>query len=300
MIIPVHFVMVMSSSSSKPQLMVPSPKPFWPSSNSSKRRKFRGTAEKELYQNGKEVHRKKECPHQHNSKESPFFRLSNLEPERTYWEQLVRSSSSCARRDREAAQFPVANLCDAAAHGRSVHSGIHRAPAAGTGEAQWSGQFAVWRGFFSAKKLFERKAPTARMAYELTPKSAEETCGCCVKNEKIVARGMGENVRNRVNRISKRQVRLPITVRASVCWHESYSVHLFHFFGASRRKVKQKKVSIPVWWHQPSGPLLSRIQGSVIVRQDQDLWRLWRHVNVCQRWDNLLSTMGDQVTASLV
>lgn len=42
-IIPVHLVSVMSSSSSRPQLTVPSPTPFWPSSSSSNSRKLRGT-----------------------------------------------------------------------------------------------------------------------------------------------------------------------------------------------------------------------------------------------------------------
>lgn len=42
-IIPVQCVRVMSSSFSKPQLMVPSPTPFCPCSSSSSRRKFRGT-----------------------------------------------------------------------------------------------------------------------------------------------------------------------------------------------------------------------------------------------------------------
>lgn len=42
-IIPVHCVKVMSLSSSKPQLIVPSPTPFCPCSNSSRRRKLRGT-----------------------------------------------------------------------------------------------------------------------------------------------------------------------------------------------------------------------------------------------------------------
>lgn len=40
---PVHRVSVMSSSSSRPQLTVPSPTPFWPSSSSSNSRKLRGT-----------------------------------------------------------------------------------------------------------------------------------------------------------------------------------------------------------------------------------------------------------------
>lgn len=43
MIMPVQWVSVISSSFSKPQEMVPSPKPFWPCSNSSRRRKFLGT-----------------------------------------------------------------------------------------------------------------------------------------------------------------------------------------------------------------------------------------------------------------
>lgn len=46
-IIPVQCVRVISSSFSKPQLIVPSPTPFWPCSNSSNRRKFRGTTMKE-------------------------------------------------------------------------------------------------------------------------------------------------------------------------------------------------------------------------------------------------------------
>lgn len=44
-IIPVQCVRVMSSSFSRPQLMVPSPTPFCPCSSSSSRRKFRGTTE---------------------------------------------------------------------------------------------------------------------------------------------------------------------------------------------------------------------------------------------------------------
>lgn len=40
---PVHLVSVMSSSSSRPQLTVPSPTPFCPSSSSSNSRKFQGT-----------------------------------------------------------------------------------------------------------------------------------------------------------------------------------------------------------------------------------------------------------------
>lgn len=44
-IIPVQCVRVISSSFSRPQLIVPSPTPFWPCSSSSKRRKFRGTTE---------------------------------------------------------------------------------------------------------------------------------------------------------------------------------------------------------------------------------------------------------------
>lgn len=43
MIMPVHRVRVMSSSSSRPQLTVPSPSPFCPSSSSSNKRKLRGT-----------------------------------------------------------------------------------------------------------------------------------------------------------------------------------------------------------------------------------------------------------------
>lgn len=43
MIMPVQWVSVMSQSSSRPQLMVPSPTPFWPCSSSSRRRKLRGT-----------------------------------------------------------------------------------------------------------------------------------------------------------------------------------------------------------------------------------------------------------------
>lgn len=42
-IMPVHLVSVISSSSSRPQLTVPSPTPFWPSSSSSNSRKLRGT-----------------------------------------------------------------------------------------------------------------------------------------------------------------------------------------------------------------------------------------------------------------
>lgn len=42
-IMPIQWVRVMSSSFSRPQLMVPSPTPFWPASSSSSRRKFRGT-----------------------------------------------------------------------------------------------------------------------------------------------------------------------------------------------------------------------------------------------------------------
>lgn len=42
-ITPLHRVKVMSSSSSRPQLTVPSPTPFWPSSSSSRSRKLRGT-----------------------------------------------------------------------------------------------------------------------------------------------------------------------------------------------------------------------------------------------------------------
>lgn len=44
-IIPVQCVRVMSSSFSRPQLIVPSPTPFWPCSSSSRRRKFRGITE---------------------------------------------------------------------------------------------------------------------------------------------------------------------------------------------------------------------------------------------------------------
>lgn len=40
---PVQRVSIMSSSSSSPQLTVPSPTPFWPSSSSSSSRKLRGT-----------------------------------------------------------------------------------------------------------------------------------------------------------------------------------------------------------------------------------------------------------------
>lgn len=40
---PVHLVSVMSSSSSRPQLTVPSPTPFWPSSSSSNSRKSQRT-----------------------------------------------------------------------------------------------------------------------------------------------------------------------------------------------------------------------------------------------------------------
>lgn len=46
MIMPVHRVRVMSSSSSRPQLTVPSPSPFCPSSSSSNKRKLRGTLTK--------------------------------------------------------------------------------------------------------------------------------------------------------------------------------------------------------------------------------------------------------------
>lgn len=42
-IMPIQWVRVMSSSFSRPQLMVPSPTPFCPASSSSSRRKFRGT-----------------------------------------------------------------------------------------------------------------------------------------------------------------------------------------------------------------------------------------------------------------
>lgn len=45
MIIPVQWVKVMSSSFSRPQLMVPSPTPFCPCSSSSNNRKFRGITE---------------------------------------------------------------------------------------------------------------------------------------------------------------------------------------------------------------------------------------------------------------
>lgn len=43
MIMPFHWVSVMSSSFTRPQLTVPSPPPFWPSSSSSSSRKLRGT-----------------------------------------------------------------------------------------------------------------------------------------------------------------------------------------------------------------------------------------------------------------
>lgn len=43
MIIPVQEVSVISSSFSKPQLIVPSPTPFWPCSSSSNKRNVRGT-----------------------------------------------------------------------------------------------------------------------------------------------------------------------------------------------------------------------------------------------------------------
>lgn len=43
MIIAVQWVSVMSLSSARPQLTVPSPPPFWPSSSSSSSRKLRGT-----------------------------------------------------------------------------------------------------------------------------------------------------------------------------------------------------------------------------------------------------------------
>ncbi len=46
MIVPVHFDMTMSSSSSRPQLILPSPNPFMPSSSSSSKRKFLGTEKK--------------------------------------------------------------------------------------------------------------------------------------------------------------------------------------------------------------------------------------------------------------
>merc|ERR1719507_1054428 len=42
MIIPVQFFRSISSSFSSPQLMVPSPTPFWPASSSSSNRKLRG------------------------------------------------------------------------------------------------------------------------------------------------------------------------------------------------------------------------------------------------------------------
>lgn len=45
-IIPVHWVKVMSSSFSRPQLIVPSPTPFCPCSSSSSNLKFRGITEK--------------------------------------------------------------------------------------------------------------------------------------------------------------------------------------------------------------------------------------------------------------
>lgn len=53
MIMPVHRVRVMSSSSSRPQLTVPSPSPFWPSSSSSNKRKLRGTLTPKMIQNGR-------------------------------------------------------------------------------------------------------------------------------------------------------------------------------------------------------------------------------------------------------
>ena len=51
MIMPVHRVRVMSSSSSRPQLTVPSPSPFCPSSSSSNKRKLRGTFTPKTTQN---------------------------------------------------------------------------------------------------------------------------------------------------------------------------------------------------------------------------------------------------------
>lgn len=48
MIIPVQWESVISESSSKPQLIVPSPTPFCPCSNSSNKRKFLGTTTSEM------------------------------------------------------------------------------------------------------------------------------------------------------------------------------------------------------------------------------------------------------------
>lgn len=49
MIMPVQWVRVMSSSFSRPHEIVPSLTPFWPCSNSSRRRKFRGTTAKKTH-----------------------------------------------------------------------------------------------------------------------------------------------------------------------------------------------------------------------------------------------------------
>lgn len=49
MIMPVQWVRVMSSSFSRPHEIVPSLTPFWPCSNSSRRRKFRGTTAKKAH-----------------------------------------------------------------------------------------------------------------------------------------------------------------------------------------------------------------------------------------------------------
>lgn len=67
MIMPVHRVSVMSSSSSRPQLTVPSPTPFCPSSSSSNKRKLRGT----LTPAADAQHRKKN----YNQTNSTFYRI---------------------------------------------------------------------------------------------------------------------------------------------------------------------------------------------------------------------------------
>ena len=47
--VPIQCVRVRSFSSAKPQLIVPSPSPFIPSSNSSRRTKFLGTTKYKIY-----------------------------------------------------------------------------------------------------------------------------------------------------------------------------------------------------------------------------------------------------------
>lgn len=88
-IMPIQCVSVISSSFSKPQLMVPSPTPFCPASNSSSNRKLRGTTETENY----------------------FLKLHQTNARKTYIFKLYKSGFrfylDCFTRPKYAKKYPL-------------------------------------------------------------------------------------------------------------------------------------------------------------------------------------------------